>query len=505
MELLTDADLAWLRQRGMNEAEVRRQLALFATPPAPTALARACTVGDGIRRLDEAEHPALLARWSAAAEAGRLSKFVPASGAASRMFQALVPLLAPGARYDGAAVAAAALQGDKLAKQQRDFVAGLPRFAFFEQLGVPAQPDDAQVLAAVRRLLGPADEGGLDYLRLPKALLAFHRAPDGVRTAFAEHLHEAAGYVRRTRDGVCRLHFTISPAHRAGFDAAAAAAASHAARLGVRFELGFSVQEPYTDTIAVDLENRPFRQDNGELLLRPGGHGALIDNLARLGGDVVYVKNIDNVVGDARRAPTILWKRLLGGLALELEAQAHALEARLSAGEAAALPEALALARGFGATPPAAADMAWALARLRRPLRVCGVVRSQGEPGGGPFWVRDPDGTTSPQIVESAQVDPGVAAQQGIFQGSTHFNPVDLVCCLRDGAGRPHALEDFVDPSAVFLARKSHQGRELCALELPGLWNGAMARWNTVFVEVPAETFAPVKTVLDLLRPEHQP
>lgn len=504
MELLTDADVAWLRQRGMNEVEVRRQLALFAAPPPPTALARACTVGDGIRRLEEAEHPALLARWSAAAEAGRLSKFVPASGAASRMFQALAPLLQPEARYDGAAVAAAALQGDKVAKQQLAFVQGLPRFAFFEQLGVPAQPDDAQVLAAVRRLLSPEDDGGLDYLRLPKALLAFHRAPEGVRNAFVEHLCEAASHVR-TRDGVCRLHFTISPAHRAGFDDAAAAAASHAARLGVRFELGFSVQEPYTDTIAVDLDNRPFRQDSGELLLRPGGHGALIDNLARLGGDVVYVKNIDNVVGDARRGPTILWKRLLGGLALELEAQARALEARLAAGEAAALPAALELARGFGATPPAGADVAWALARLRRPLRVCGVVRNQGEPGGGPFWVQDPDGTVSPQIVESAQVDLGVAAQQGIFAGSTHFNPVDLVCCLRDGGGRPYALADFVDPSAVFLAKKSHQGRELRALELPGLWNGAMARWNTVFVEVPAETFAPVKTVLDLLRPEHQP
>jgi hypothetical protein len=309
------------------------------------------------------------------------------------------------------------------------------------------------------------------------------------------------------------LHFTVSPEHRAGFDRLfRTVAPDYEKRLDVRYEVNDSVQKPSTDTIAVDGSGRPLRDADGQLLFRPGGHGALIENLADLEGDLVYVKNIDNVQPDHLREPTRIWKRMLAGHLVHLERRAHGYVARLRRAEApaAVLADALRFAReelniALGEREASSTTLQpLLLDRLDRPLRVCGVVPNTGEPGGGPFWVVDGDGRESVQIVETAQIDPGDSDQQTRLRQATHFNPVDLVVAVRDAEGRPHDLRSFIDPDAVIVTRKSAEGRELLALERPGLWNGAMARWNTVFVEVPLATFSPVKSVLDLLRAEHR-
>ncbi len=305
---------------------------------------------------------------------------------------------------------------------------------------------------------------GVDALAaLPKGLLPFHRYGETSRTPFEEHLVEAAATVRDAK-GLCRLHVTVSREHRAAFEAALEKARPRLeAGIGARFDVKFSEQSPSTDTVALDETGHLFRDAEGQILFRPGGHGSLLKNLGESGGDVVLVKNIDNVVPDHIRAPTVLWKRLLAGFLLRREREG----------------------------------------KRTRPLRVAGVVRNEGEPGGGPFWIAGEEGA-SKQIVESAQVDLSNPAQAAIWGAATHFNPVDLVCSIRDEEGRPFDLSRFVDERAVFVAKKAHEGRPLLALERPGLWNGAMSHWETVFVEVPKETFAPVKTALDLLRAEHQ-
>jgi hypothetical protein len=509
--IASDADRAQLAELGIAPEEVERQIALFVEPPAPVRLDRPCTPGDGVRNLSPAEREAAGRAHAAAAAAGRVSKFTPASGAASRMFQSLLAVRGAGLRRRDA-VERAAADGDRSAAEVLTFVDSLPRFAFAaalaaaaDRLGTPLERLRAagEVGAILDALLAPA---GLDYAALPKGLLLFHRYPDVPRTAFEEHLVEAAA-VARDDDGAARLHLTVSPEHTAGFrDRLEHVRAAYERRYDVRYEVAFSTQQRATDTIAVEADNRPFRTEDGRLLFRPGGHGALIDNLAALGGDLVFIKNIDNVQTDAQRGPALEWMRLLLGHAAVLQtAIAEHLRA-LAAGVAGAG----AAARHFAADAlgvPLAADAGPAAARaaLDRPLRVCGVVRNTGEPGGGPFWVRGADGSLSPQIVESAQVDAGDPGQRAVFAAATHFNPVFLATALRDAAGRPFELARFVDAAAVFISRKSKDGRALKALERPGLWNGAMAHWLTVFVEVPEATFTPVKTVHDLLRPAHQP
>jgi hypothetical protein len=302
------------------------------------------------------------------------------------------------------------------------------------------------------------------YAELPKALIPIHRG-GRVRTPFEEHLLEGAHYTRSRQD-LAGTHFTVAPEFRAEFDQALRLVAPRVSEEipGVVLSVTFSEQHPSTDTLAVSPDGRPFREHDGSLLLRPAGHGALIQNLAATGADLVVLKNIDNVLPYDRSADVVEWKRLLIGYLAVLQRNAPS----------------------------------------DRPLRVCGVVKNTGEPGGAPFWVRDPTGGLSLQIVEPSQVDAHDAEQRRIFASATHFSPVDIVCALRASSGEPFALDGFVDPSTAFQTRKSHQGRDLIALERPGLWNGAMAGWRTVFVEVPASTFAPVKTVFDLLRPEHQ-
>jgi len=460
----TEADRAELAARGISIAEAERQLRLLRHPPPPVRLDRPCVPGDGIVRLDPAEHDELLDRYRTAVSAGRVTKFVPASGAASRMFGALEAATADPRLAEPAWVHAASPEepaGTVLAVA-RD----LGRIAF-----------GAEVLERLRARNVSAEDlvrgcGLPDLLhvmltdmglaRAPKGLIPFHRYPEGPRTAFEEQLVEAAAYARDGED-IVRAHFTVPDPYRREF---VEAARRWAASAGVEAVVAFSTQDASTDTLALDeATDDPFRSREGALVFRPGGHGALIGNLQNTGADLVLVKNIDNVVPDHLKSATLLWKRLLGGYLLRLEEKSDD----------------------------------------DRPIRVCGVVRNQGEPGGGPFWVRHPDGTASPQIVERSQIDVADPGQASVWESSSHFNPVDLACALRNRTGHAYELEKFVDPNTVFVAEKTHEGRRLRALERPGLWNGAMARWETRFVEVPVETFAPVKTVLDLLRPQHQP
>lgn len=509
---LTAPDREQIAARRMTVAEVERQLRLFVQPPARLRLLRPCRVGDGILRLDPRQTPELLVAAEHAAQLGRFQVFVPASGAASRMFEPLLgfadqtPTFAEIERLAGA--------GDSAAAEAVRFWHHVREFPFHDEMAAAVRRgggDPASLRACLPILLGA---GGLGYGELPKALVPFHRAASGLRTPFEEQIVEAAGYVAEAR-GVCRLHFTIAESQEPAF-----AALRERARgalepvLGVWLEIGFSHQDPSTDTIAVDLANRPFRNPDGSLLFRPGGHGALLANLGALGGDVVFIKNIDNCVPDRRKQLTVRWKKILGGLLVRLQRRIFDHLARLESSEAT--PEDLATALAFAeaeldyrmpatlraAAPERRRQALFAL--LDRPLRVCGVVENQGQPGGGPFWVEGQVGEER-QIVESTQVDPDSDSQSEIWATATHFNPVDIVCGLRDRHGRAYDLRRWVDPNAVLISTKSAGGKRLKALEHPGLWNGAMARWNTVFVEVPGETFAPVKTVLDLLRPEHRP
>ena len=508
----TSADLATMARLGIDPAEAARHVALLAHPPAAARLARPCTRGDGIERIAEERHRDLLSLFEEAEKTGRLSKFVPASGAASRMFQSLRKALddpeATWFEWNDRAK-----EGDKSASEVVRFVESLDELPFAAELRAAA---GAEVFAdprgRLRELLAAALlRPGLGLSSLPKGLVPFHLEEEGSRTPFEEQLVEAALTVR-AHSGRTSIHFTVAGDAQGDFEALLERHRDGLQRrLHAQFQVTFSVQERCTDTLAAGLDGLPLRTAEGELLFRPGGHGALLGNLAALGGDIVFVKNIDNVVPDARKGPTLLWKKLLAGRLIEVERRVRHLVSLLDGGDATAAAEALSFLREtFGDataeadTLPSAERVAWVRARLARPLRVCGVVRNQGEPGGGPFWVRSRDGRLSRQIVESVEVDLADPTQEALWASGTHFNPVDLVLSLRDATGRPWDLSRFVDEEAVFISKKSHGGVELLALERPGLWNGAMAFWNTLFVEVPIETFAPVKSVLDLLRPEHR-
>jgi len=503
---LSKKDLQQLSARGLTAEEVQRQIALLSGPSPSLVLDRPCTVGDGIRTLTARDQEECAETFNILSQTLRVCKFVPASGAATRMFEDLLAAQA-GSTDNGTAQSVAA------------FLEHLPRFPFYEDL-TAALARDGQDIEALRRG-GSArpvldyflTSRGLDYAARPKGLLKFHRYPNSSRTALEEHLVEATHYARDA-EGVCRLHLTVSEEHRDRWGALCdRACEAYGREFGVRFDVQFSFQHARTATVAVNMNNQPFRDAAGHLLFRPGGHGALIENLGAIDANIVFVKNIDNIAPDRLKAPAMRWKKVLGGLLLRtqqriqhfrtlLETAPHDDAVVAEASEFLRRELCVGLPAELSHAQPAEVRRHLAV-MLDRPLRVCGMVRNQGEPGGGPFWVRGCDGSRSLQIVESAQVDARNSAQQMIWGGSTHFNPVDLVCAMRDLRGRPFDLRRYIDASAVFVSHKSSDGRPLKALEHPGLWNGAMAYWNTLFVEVPGETFTPVKTVEDLLRPEH--
>lgn len=505
---MSNEDAITLQQRGISPELFEAQIRRFQTGFPYLSILSAARVGDGITALDDAGREKAVARWDKfLADGGLVYKFVPASGAASRMFKALFEFL------DGEADEPA--EGSAVAK----FVANLPKFAFYDELNAVSKKlydADLDNLVGARRykdivaaLLKPE---GLNYGNLPKGLLKFHSYEAGARTPLEEHLVEGAQTAANSHHEV-NLHFTVSPEHRALFEAKIAEAVpAFEKQFGVKYNISISEQKKSTDTVAVNPDNTPFRE-NGKLLFRPGGHGALIENLNDIDSAVVFIKNIDNVVPDAQRGATIDYKKVLAGYLIEvhdtiakyldmLETGAYTIEdLREMIGF---MHDTLSL-RDEKMKHFEDAELALYIKdKLNRPIRVCGMVRNEGEPGGGPFIAYNPDGSTSPQILESTQIDPANESYKAMVANATHFNPVDLVCYIKDVKGNKFDLTKYVDPDTGFISSKSKNGKELRALELPGLWNGAMSDWNTVFVEVPIATFNPVKTVNDLLRPTHQ-
>lgn len=445
--MFSQQDLEQLEAKGISVAKAEQQLDYFHTGFPALDIVAPASVKHGILAPAKKEQEEYIRIWEDyLKEDHKILKFVPASGAASRMFKNLFQYLE---------------DGEETAFIQ-EFLTHIDDFAFGQELeGMTGQD-------AVRYLLE-----NMHYGDLPKGLLLFHKYRDGARTPALEHMVEGALYA--ACNGVVRLHFTVSRQHLPLFrQHIAEHLQAFETKYGVRFDISFSEQLPSTDTIAANPDGTPFRDKEGKLLFRPGGHGALIENLAQQDADIVFIKNIDNVVPDRLKKDTVRYKQILAGV---LVAEQKRVFERLQ--------------------DPALTDEE--RQRLNRPIRVCGVVKNTGEPGGGPFLVRDADGSVSCQILESSQIaDPALMAQ------STHFNPVDLVCAIRDYEGNAFHLPDYVDPQTGFISQKSKDGKDLLALELPGLWNGAMAKWNTIFVEVPVSTFNPVKTVNDLLRPQHQ-
>ena len=468
-----------MEEHGLTPAALETQLKNFREGFPFLPVTRAASCGDGIRVLDAAGIEQAAARYDRAKESLRVVKFVPASGAATRMFKDLFEFVREGRRT--------AVVGELLANRRR--------FAFWPELRTIIG-DDADELRTVENIVAE----GLRYGETPKGLVSFHRYGDEVRKAVEEHLVEGAQYA--AAGGEVKIHFTVSPEHLTRFEALLAEKIpGYESRFGVKYRISFSVQDPSTDTLAVNPDCTPFRRADGRLLFRPAGHGALIGNLGKIDADIVFVKNIDNVTTDARRGDTVLYKKALAGVLLALQERIFEYLMALEVPGAELEPIAAFIENELCVKLPK--DYGTPLLRrvLNRPIRVCGMVRNEGEPGGGPFWVTGADGLETLQIAESNQIAP---EKRELMRSATHFNPVDLVCSFRTSKGGRFDLREFVDPATGFVSRKSDGGRELLAQELPGLWNGAMARWNTVFVEVPITTFSPVKVVTDLLRPEHQ-
>jgi hypothetical protein len=501
-------DLERISAEGLTVEEVERQLALFRRGVSPVRLNRPCRTGDGIVVLGATEEGDMLRVYEEALRTRQVIKFVPASGAASRMFKDWY-------RYLG--------EGGIPKRLEDAFISDLKRHCFFADLraAVASHRLDLDELIekreSARILKYILTEEGLNYGRLPKALLKFHAYPEGNRTALEEHLVEAAFYARDGRNR-SRLHFTVSSEHQDSVRGhLQKVIGTYESLLHTVFEVGLSIQSAGTNTLAVDPQNRPFRSEGGELVFRPGGHGSLLANLNALEADIVFLKNIDNCVPDRLKPETVRWKKILAGYLITLQegvfARLRLLSAR-HAGEADITEVGrfctskldLVMPQGF-LERSAAERRSILIEKLNRPLRVCGVVKNEGEPGGGPFWVEHSDGmdAASLQIVEEAQIDRNDSGQRRVWESSAYFNPVDLVCGVRDYRGKPFDLTRFVDPEWSTISRKSEEGRELLALERPGLWNGSMAFWNTLFVEVPLITFNPVKTIADLLRPQHLP
>ena len=505
--MLNQNDLQQIAARGITQEQVDHQLEQFKTGFPFLRLEAAASIGQGVQAPTDEERQQFIECWNRYKNEGHeIVKFVPASGAASRMFKDVFAFV--DAPYDAPQTAF-----------EKEFFDGIKKFAFREALcdkckenegkNIRTLLEEGNYKAVARQMLSAE---GLNYGQLPKGLLLFHKYEEGPRTPMEEHLVEAALYA--VSDGQANVHFTVSHDHLELFKQKVEEKLDkYAKRFGIQFNVSFSEQKPSTDTIAANPDGTPFRQDDGSLLFRPGGHGALIQNLNDIKADVVFIKNIDNVVPDRLKAATVEYKQLLAGILVSLQARAFEYLRLLDSGKYTheQLEEIIRFVQRDLCCRKAdiklledAELVIYLRRKLNRPMRVCGVVKNVGEPGGGPFLTYNSDGTVSLQILESSQIDKKNAEYMKMFTEGTHFNPVDLVCAIRDYKGNAFNLPDFVDPQTGFISQKSKNGRELQALELPGLWNGAMSDWSTVFVEVPLETFNPVKTVNDLLREQHQ-
>ena len=505
--MLSQQDLKQLAQKGISEAQIERQLGEFKTGFPFLKLEGAAAIGKGIVAPAETERKQYVEAWQQyKAEGKKVVKFVPSSGAASRMFKDMFAFV--DAAYDVPTT-----------DFEKKYFDNIEKFAFYEELdatcqknlgkGIKALMAEGNYKAVAAQMLKAE---GLNYGQLPKGLLLFHNYPEGARTPMEEHLVEGALYA--ASNGEAHVHFTVSHEHMELFKAKVAQKADlYAEKYGIKYDISFSEQKPSTDTVAANPDGTLFRNDDGSLLFRPGGHGALIENLNEIEADVIFVKNIDNVVPDRLKGDTVEWKQIIAGVLVTLQQKAFEYLRLLDTGkytheqieEMIRFVQQDLCCRKADIKELEDADLVIYLRKkLNRPMRVCGVVKNVGEPGGGPFLTYNQDGTVSLQILESSQIDKSNKEYMEMFTKGTHFNPVDLVCAVKDYKGNAFDLPKYVDPTTGFISQKSKSGKELQALELPGLWNGAMSDWSTVFVEVPLSTFNPVKTVNDLLRDQHQ-
>ncbi len=511
--MLTSEDKIQIASRGSHLADVEQQLAYFKKGFPYLNVLRPATLGDGIIKLEAKKSSETIACYMQLIEAGlKPVKFVPASGAASRMFQILFAFSELADTNDKAYN----LLQEEQFKNVNLFFDQLSKFAFYKKLiaaldGELMQNGRLKYVEILDMLLS---ERGLNYGFLPKGLLDFHNYLEGARTPVEEHMVEGALY-SADKSSQVKLHFTVSPEHLKLFkQKIEEKKLALETRYGVNYDITFSEQKPYTDTIAVDQDNQPFRLNDNKLLFRPAGHGALLDNLNDVDGDILFIKNIDNIVPDRLKEETTLSKmgltirlveyqkrifNYLNVLDSKTYSQEELQEIKIFATEELNISCPIQTENG----PSSLAT--FLVQKLNRPIRVCGMVKNEGEPGGGPFWAENSDGSTSLQVVESSQIDPNNSSQKLILSQATHFNPVDLICGVRDYKGDKFDLMTYRDPETGFISTKSKDGKTLKAQELPGLWNGAMADWITLFVEVPIITFNPVKTINDLLRQEHQP
>ena len=515
--MFTNNDLQQINSKGISMSDVEKQLENFINGFPFIKLHAPATSGNGILSFTDMEAREWESYYDANFPDYEILKFVPASGAASRMFKALHEFRQS---YNGTPQDIAKYENDKSFNSVFNFFTRISNFAFYSELKRVMADDELDLDSLIKKKdFNPVidyflTDKGLNYSTLPKGLLLFHDYDKAPRMALEEHLVEAARYAVNS-DGRASVHFTVSPEHQSKFEEVVKEKMKiYEDKYSVSINVSYSQQKSSTDTIAVDLNNEPFREDDGSILFRPGGHGALIENLNDLHGEIVFVKNIDNVISDRLREPTVLYKKVISGILFDIQDKTfeflEALEdGNLSDKEIDKVRD-FALNRLNIFIPPAykgydtMEKIDFLFNKLNRPIRVCGMVKNEGEPGGGPFWVEDENDELSLQIVESSQIDLSKEDQKEIVSKATHFNPVDLVCGVRNYNGESFDLTDFVDSKTGFISQKSKNGRALKAQELPGLWNGAMADWITIFVETPIITFNPVKTVNDLLRDQHQ-
>ena len=501
--MLTQQDLKQLAQKGISEQQIETQLGQFKTGFPFLKLEAAAAIGHGIVAPDNKEGKQYVEAWQQYKAAGkRVVKFVPASGAASRMFKDMFAFV--DADYD-----------KPTTDFEKKYFDNIEKFAFYGELDAVCQKNNGKGIKALMAegnykavAANMLKAEGLNYGQLPKGLLLFHNYPEGPRTPMEEHLVEGALYAASNGEA------HVSHEHMELFKQKVAQKADYyAQKYGIHYDITFSEQKPSTDTVAANPDGTPFRNSDGSLLFRPGGHGALIENLNEIEADVIFVKNIDNVVPDRLKGDTVLWKQIIAGVLVTLQKKAFDYLNLLDSGKYSHeqieemirfVQQDLCCRKADIKELEDAELVIYLRNKLNRPMRVCGVVKNVGEPGGGPFLTYNQDGTVSLQILESSQIDKSNTAYMEMFTKGTHFNPVDLVCAVKDYKGNAFDLPKYVDPSTGFISQKSKNGKELQALELPGLWNGAMSNWNTVFVEVPLSTFNPVKTVNDLLREQHQ-
>lgn len=515
--MFTEKDLNQFKNKGISEEKVIEQINKFKSGFPFMQLSAAGTKEYGLKALNEEEEKKYLDEFESNFDGNQVIKFVPASGAASRMFKHLFEFAE---KYEINAEGKALFEKDKGFNSVFYFFEHMKEFAFYEDLKSVLTQNNLNLEKEIEKenygvvLEYLLQDKGLGYASLPKGLLKFHHYDDANRYAIEEHLVEAAVY-GKNKDGIAALHFTVSPEHQTKFEETIAQVKDkYEQDYDIQFDIKFSQQKPSTDTISVTPENEPFREDDGSILFRPGGHGALIENLNEIDADIVYVKNIDNIVPDRLKSTTFKYKKLIGSYLRSLQEKGFDYLCDLEDGNLRQeelnemykfmenelyieVPNYIKVMEIMEQTD-------WLFEQFNRPIRVCGMVKNEGEPGGGPFVTQDDEGKKSLQIVESSQIDFTQKDQSDIVKNATHFNPVDLVCGIKDFRGDKFDLTEFIDEKTGFISLKSKNGKDLKAQELPGLWNGAMANWITIFMEVPILTFNPVKTVNDLLRDQHQ-